>query len=375
MWLTKNPIIICKLFGLAPFSEKRTVQLILIIYSYLLSLTLVITYIFTFSLEIEDNGRVLSNVASSILFASQVLAHLVNLIESSNKQLSQTQFFVKIKEFDDLFRLELHYRVNTQNIEKKLIRKYFVVAIIIIFCYLVNMYSVSTHLYFYGGFASVATLRIRFVQEEVYLELLNARFDILSTKLQQIIISKDGKNCGFLDMNYELIGHPKKLMLLKESFTKLYEAVEYFNNSFGLSLLFSISSYFLDFTCNSYWLLLTMDNKRPYYMLCDYSTTLIQLWLQLSMICRTCDKCSEYGIRTKNLLQKLFRVLKHGKAKASLEQFFLHVYLRPISIHATYFFKINLVLLGAILSSIISSLVILIQFLVIEDEMFKIQVN
>ncbi|XP_055842531.1 putative gustatory receptor 39b [Episyrphus balteatus] len=261
-------------------------------------------YILTFNLEIEDNGYVLSNVVSTMVFGSQILAHLVTLLESSIKQASQVRFFLRIREFDNLIRYKLLHKVNFQDITKKLLPKYILAGVVIILCYLVNMYTVAKHLHFYSHLASVATLRIRFIQEEVYLELLNARFNVLQMKLKQMVNCKQSKKNKFLDVNYEVLHHPLRIMTLKEGFTKLHEALEYFNDSFGCSLLFSISSYFLDFTCNSYWLLLAMDDKRPDYMIGDYSTTLIQICLQLSMLCRTGHICIENLIEENKLTEQ-----------------------------------------------------------------------
>ena len=83
------------------------------------------------------------------------------------------------------------------------------------------------------------------------------------------------------------------LKKLKGFYYEVYALLKEYNEAYSLSLLASTAVYFVDFVCNSYWILLAvLSQDRNYFMLLQNSLFVLMAFSLLSLICWFSEECS-----------------------------------------------------------------------------------
>ncbi|XP_055383690.1 putative gustatory receptor 2a, partial [Condylostylus longicornis] len=325
----------------------------------------------------------LSSLVSGLVFVSQSVAHITTIIQSILTKEKQFQIFTSYNEIDNDFKTKLNRTVNLRNIRVHLLNKISIILTILILNMLILInFIIGTNfntVYWYSFF-TVQSLRLRVIQCFSYIILVNERFDILNEILLNFIKEQYNykKRIFTIDSVNSLIENNNNMksnknietiLALKHIYNGLWDTVNLINECFGWSLLSIITSYFLDFTSNAYWLFMAIENMAEPETIWKCLGTMLPLILIIGYLSWGCQECSNKGERTGNLVNKLEKSNENEKYNALISEFSLQIIHEPISITANGFFNINFNLLGSMAAATVTYLVILIQFLLSERTM------
>lgn len=167
-------------------------------------------------------------------------------------------------------------------------------------------------------------MRLRCVQVLFFVCLMRARLILISDKIKEILDTKnaqtsntnhfeaanDVRNIVFvLDTSAAKCTIYDKLLNLKQIYGELYEISETINISFGWSLLAVITQCFIDFTSNSYWTFLALEQPVPDFdNAVNCISLLVPIVIILSVMAYYCSSCSRYVIKLCFKFSKYFNV-------------------------------------------------------------------
>lgn len=93
----------------------------------------------------------------------------------------------------------------------------------------------------------------------------------------------------------------KLLRTIKSFYYEVYVLVKQYNGAYSLSLLASTAVYFVDFVCNSYWILLAvLSQDRDYFKLLQNSSTVLKAFSLLTLMCWFSEQ-SSYEVKKKKI--------------------------------------------------------------------------
>ncbi|XP_055909637.1 putative gustatory receptor 39b [Eupeodes corollae] len=343
--------LILKILALAPSSQKESTQRVLNSFSLITIISVVLSAIFGFTLDVFGDGYIVSSLATSVVFIGLIVGHLAAVLESLVKREKHDEFFEKLYELDDFFRVKVGYTIPVASQSKKLNGKYSIITLVVFVSLLIYIGSILTHTYegfFWHGSISVIVSRIRCIQASVYVDLFNLRFRHLNKVLKQLASSLLKPSNQILDINLCDIDNPKRIIVIKSIYRKLYDLVTYLNDAFGWSILTFTVYFCLDFTCNCYWLILAWDDYLPSYHNHECFFTVCPIVLLMTSYCYICSECMRMSDNTKLLVQKMLVTSNNDHTNDLLNAFLMQINNQPIFIHAKMFFRVNLKLLTSV---------------------------
>ncbi|XP_073828632.1 putative gustatory receptor 39b [Musca autumnalis] len=216
---------------------------------------------------------------------------------------------------------------------------------------------------------AIFAMRLRFLQLQMYVELLNHYLWSLNEKLQQVVSLKTNHDGQLLDIDYKHLETLEYLNHIKELYSSIYEAFHCLNE-FGQASMFAVTaSYFLDCTCHIYWCLLALDKLFPAGSIVSSVITIIPLSLNTYKFCYTCQLVKQECRRTALLVTRLYvsdancNCLELQRDYKSLvHDFSLQLLHQKIVVTGKRFFNFDLQCIFGICVLIVTHLIILIQF-------------
>lgn len=325
------------IFGLWPTWQTTKYKKLLVIYS-IFSILLVFG-IFLSAIYInkvlEDN-TLSTAVAYSFLF-SILSTHLIIVLQSLFNRKTQMKLIQKFSYVDRLFNTKLQIFLSYQREKKALLIRLSSLLLTFIgvkIALLIHLHYIDRlNSFWYHCLFSIWIMRLRCVQVLFFVYLLRTRLILVNDKVKEILAARnirtvntnqlhpttDSRNVVFvLDTSNAKYSTYDRLLNLKQIYGELYEICELINITFGWSLLAIITQCFIDFTSNSYWTFLALEQKIPDTAnAIDCISLLIPIVIVLSLMAYYCSSCSRYV----NLINTIFRKVSKLKISQLLGSF------------------------------------------------------
>lgn len=300
------------IFGLWPTWQTTKYKSLLVFYSYFsISLVFGIGISAIYINRVLDDNTLSTAIAYSFLF-SILSTHLIIVLQSLLYRKAQMKLIRKISHVDHLFSTKLQILMPYRR-EKKAM---FIRFSVILFAFIVIKVFLMIHLHYmkrlnsfwYLCLFSIWVMRLRCVQVLFFVYLLRSRLILANDKVKEILAARnlrsrdanewqpiaDTRNVVFaLDNSITRYSTYDKLLNLKQIYGELYEICELINITFGWSLLAIITQCFIDFTCNSYWTFLALEQHSPDIAnAVDCISLLVPIVIILSLLAYYCSSCS-----------------------------------------------------------------------------------
>lgn len=284
--------------------------------------------------KVLDDNTLSTAVAYSFLF-SILTTHLIIVVQALFYRNSQTKLIQKFGQVDRLFNTKLQILMSYRKEKQALFMRFTTLLII----FVAIKVGLLTHLHYegrLGGFwfhclFSIWIMRLRCIQVLFFVYLLRARLILVNDKVKEILaarnqhtgntnewqpITGDSNIVFVLDTPNSKHSTYDRLLNLKQIYGELYEICELINVTFGWSLLAIITQCFIDFTSNSYWTFLALEQPIPDTAnAIDCISLLVPIVIILSLLAYYCSSCSRYvndtfcfDLHTFSLHQKLVSV-------------------------------------------------------------------
>lgn len=302
------------IFGLWPTWHTTKYKSMLLLYS-VFSILLVFA-IFTSAIYVnkvlDDNS--LSTAISYSFILSILATHLIITVQVLFYRKTQLRLIQKLSYVDHLFSSKLHIYISYRK-EKWAI---FIRFSLVLLTFIVIKSGLVVHLYYtdqlgrfwYHCFFSIWILRLRCVQVLFFVYLLRSRLILMNDKVEEILLTSNirtgnknhwqritgSRNVVFiLDTSTPKCSTYQQLLNLKQIYGELYEICELINFTFGWSLLAIITQCFIDFTTNSYWTFLALEQQSIDIAIAfDCISLIIPIVFVLSLLAYYCSSCSRY---------------------------------------------------------------------------------
>lgn len=298
-------------FGLWPTwktTKYKTYLLAHSIFSILLVFGICLSAIFVN--EMLADNTLSTAVAYSFLF-SILSTHLIIVLQSLIYRRSKAKLIQKFSHVDRLFTAKLQITIGYRK-EKQML---FVRFATLLCTFVAIKIGLMIHLHYlerlgsfwYHCLFSIWIMRLRCVQVLFFVYLLRARLIHVNDKVKEILIIRnlhtangntinDAKSIVFvMDTINSKYSTYDRLLNLKQIYGELYEICELINVTFGWSLLAIITQCFVDFTSNSYWTFLALEQSPPNIAnALDCISLLIPIVIILSLLAYYCSSCSRY---------------------------------------------------------------------------------
>lgn len=264
----------------------------LTIYTVVLMVILCLNCILGILLSPMENDFIISWFVSAFVFVSQIFTHLVMIWECLAKQTEHTEFLGLLNDIEVTFKLRLRVDLGKATIVKKLRRTFFVLTAIsaiglIVFGVTITILADSG--YFWWALVSILAMRLRFLQLQMYVDILDYYLMKLNEKLNQVVCLKTEQSKQLLDTDYRQLETLEYLNHIKELYSSIYEAFHCLNEFAQASMFSTTASYFLDCTCHIYWSLLALDKLLPTSSIVLSMATITPLCLNSFVFCHSCQ--------------------------------------------------------------------------------------
>ncbi|XP_055294772.1 putative gustatory receptor 2a [Sitodiplosis mosellana] len=370
------------IFGLWPTWQTTKYKTWLMLYS-IFSILLVF-FIFLSAIYINkvlEDSTLSTAVAYSFLF-SILTTHLIIVVQSLFYRKSQTKLIQKFSQVDRLFNTKLQIFMSYRKEKQALFIRFSLLLSIFVAIkvgLMVHLHSTGRlGSFWYHCLFSIWIMRLRSVQVLFFVYLLRARLILVNDKVKEILAARnihtgstnewqpitDTRDIVFvLDTSNAKYSTYDRLLNLKQIYGELFEICELINVTFGWSLLAIITQCFIDFTSNSYWTFLALEQKVPDTAnAVDCIGLLVPIVIILSLLAYYCSSCSRYARFMGSYLHRITREKENEPQNDLVREFSLQVIHEPISVTANGFFNVDFDLLGSMGAATVTYLVILIQF-------------
>lgn len=269
------------IFGLWPsWKEISDYKIVLIGYSIFSILLVVGVFISAIVVnKVLDDNTLSTAIAYSFLL-SILATHLIIVLQALFYRKTLVRLMNKFAYVDKLFSNKLQIQISYGKeckamwIRFVLLLSTFVLIKLMLIAHLHQTSRLS--IFWYHCLFSIWLLRLRCVQVLFFIYLLRSRLLLVNGKLKEIltaigvpddihdgILSKSKNTIFVLDNLFTRHTVYDRLLYLKQIYAELYEICELINITFGWSLLAITTQAFIDFTSNSYWTFLALEQQTP----------------------------------------------------------------------------------------------------------------
>lgn len=298
-------IVFFLIFGLWPAWINNKYKWLLIIHS-IFSITTVFAIFASaiFIHKVLESNLLSTAVAYSCLF-SILVTHLIIILQSLVQREFQLKLIQKFAHVDRSFHKKLHILISHRDEKRVLLVRF--VSMLSIFAgikvaMLINLADGGVfNSFWYYCLYSIWIARLRCVQVLCFVHLLRARLILVNDKIKEILTARN-LNAGIPNVcrpistfdNSMLNGSIyDRLLNLKQIYGELYAICELINQTYGWSLLAMIAQCFIDFTSNSYWTFLALEQTTVGVSTAiNCVSLLIPIAIVLLLLCSYCSSCS-----------------------------------------------------------------------------------
>lgn len=284
-----------QMFAIAPVALTATERIIVQLQSFASVLLIISLTIWAF---ISDNfpENNMRKLFAGVKFIVQTVTHLCIVIQSYGTRKKHLEIYGNFNAIDDTFALQIY----CPPINYRIIRaKTFILSAILVISVLIKQMLMilfnDAYLPFYTRFIWYAELaiRIQFMQNIFYIDLLSEQLQRIHNAIQRIftsrrtdlfvfIIEQQRHNGGSVcDANYV------ELLALKKLYAQIWCTSRLINDCLGWSLLATITESFILLTTHGYWIFKNMPGCSMLFI--DITVVLFMIL----MLCGLCNKCTQ----------------------------------------------------------------------------------
>ncbi|XP_049310821.1 putative gustatory receptor 39b [Bactrocera dorsalis] len=311
-----------------------------------------------------------SEAVSTLLYALQALTCIIIVAEGLWRQQQQEAFLRLLHEIEFSLKLrlrediKLHCWISCARWHLQYLLWLSLICFVVAVYYFMELQHMA---YYWHAIWYNTIIRLRIIQLCVYVCVLRNYMACLCMKLQQLVAYRTAPNQQLLDVNYEKLQTLAYLLAIKDIYDLLYKAFELLCEFAGWSLFAIITSCILDYSCTLYWILLSFEGfmeTSAYYVAGFW--WLVPMTATIWHICYLCHKCSQLDRLLAARLRRLL-IMSSSQSMRSyrilLQLFCTQLELQCIVVTGSNFFILDLRLVTAILATMTSQMVMLIQFL------------
>lgn len=307
-------IVFFLVFGLWPIWINNKYKWLLIIYSIFSILFVFVIFVSAIFIHKVLESNLLSTAVAYSCLYSVLITHLIIVVQSLVQREFQLKLIQKYAYVDRLFHTKLQVLIS-YNDELRILLFRFVVMLStfvgIKMAMVINLSGAGIFNSFWSHcLYSIWITRLRCVQVLCFVHLLRARLILINDKIKEILMAcnshagiannwcpiSNARNTTFiLDKSMPNMSIYDRLANLKEIYSELYAICELINETYGWSLLAIIAQCFIDFTSNSYWTFLALEQTTV-----GVSTAIIAISLLIPTVivmgllvcyCSSCSRC------------------------------------------------------------------------------------
>lgn len=300
------------IFGLWPSWKETTEHQSLLIGYSIFSISLVFGVFLSAIIVnkvLEDNT--LSTAVAYSFLLSILATHLIIVVQALFYRKALVRLMNKFTYIDKLFTNKLQIYISYTQEKYALWMRFIIIlaAFVLIKCALIIHLHYSERLssFWYHCLFSIWLLRLRGIQVLFFVYSLRSRLVLVNEKLKEILLAIGvpddiNMNCTqikpkhivfVLDTSFTRNSIYDRLLNLKQIYAELYEICELINITFGWSLLAIITQAFIDFTSNSYWTFLALEQTKPDISnALDCISLLVPIVIMLSTMAYYCSSCT-----------------------------------------------------------------------------------
>lgn len=257
----------------------------------------VVSYVLTVTYKAFVNSSLSQNVANW-LYVIITLTHMVIASESFIKRKYEALLIEKFDAVDRLFDVKLKIQIPYKRQRRQLFWRFFIVLASIF--YLKGALSAFLHYHnemfisWYPALYSIWIMTLRSIQVVFFVFLVRSRLQLIDSELEKLQTPQD------VEMEFGEFGQSEFLRIfvyrriknLKQIYAELFEICTLINATFGWSLLAVFVQCFVDFTFNSYWSFLYLDDAElEFVSLIICVSLLLPLVLLSSILSFYCNSC------------------------------------------------------------------------------------
>lgn len=301
-------------FGLWPSCQTIKFKKILLLYSiFSIGLVFAIFISAIYINKVTEDSTLTVAVAYSFIL-SILATHLIIVVQSLFNRKSQMKLLQKFAHVDRLFSTKLQIYISYRKEKSALLIRMLILLTIFVSIKLslvIHLHQVDRlNSFWYHCLYSIWIMRLRCAQVLLFVYLLRARLILVTEKIRDILSTRhlaegnandwqpitDTRNMIFvLDKSTPKFSTYDRLLNLKQIYGELFEICELINVTFGWSLLAIVTQCFVDFTSNSYWTFLALEQQKPDTgNAIDCISLLIPIIIVLSVMAYYCSSCSRY---------------------------------------------------------------------------------
>ncbi|XP_039960337.1 gustatory receptor 23a-like [Bactrocera tryoni] len=327
----------------------------------------------------------------NLLFIAQMVAHISILLESffmDSKREETTKIY---KEFEKRFNKEFGRKHAYSDFSSESCLSSILSVLIImvnvsfkIYSFYIYRLTLKNTLFVWHTLPNALAVQFRILELILSTTVLNEYAIILCSKLNEMgerNISRVfghylrglpvSKGCIIRVMPQTLRpseeADEQKLRVYKKFYGDIYNMFKIINESHGWSLLAFMIMYFIYFTINSYWVIFSLIARlREHDTLIRNLGFLVVVVTLLWILCWQSQNSQEQSRQIGCIMFKLVKPLGNKSYNDLVTDFSLQTLHQQYIITAKEFFNLNLTLLGSMVASIVTYLVILIQFMFAE---------
>lgn len=301
---TQNFFIFFILFGLWTSWQNSKYKLFPQFYSVFSVVLIILNFLLAIIFDRLHTFNSLSNIAANFWFILLTLAHLIIVLESiyhSNVQLKLIQGFSRV---DRIFAMKLFVKIPYRNEKHQLFVLVFMMMCIEIITklffktyYFINRKQL--HKLFDVTLHSELMIALKLAQVLFFVYIIDARLGLINKKLiefqNQIDVKITDKNLFTRNKNKlklrAVFTVYEQLLNLKKIYRELCDICEQFEHSFGWSLLMVIVYIFINFTLNSYWVVMNLSIHQD--SLLNW-IALVRFLIILGVVAMYCSSCCHH---------------------------------------------------------------------------------
>lgn len=294
-------VLFFRVAGISYFARNPIHSVVLTIYCVLNISAIILIFISALFINQVVQENSLSSLVGGLVFIALCIAHLIIIIQSFATRNKQLGVCDKFSEIDSMFENKLNMTVNYSDMKRKSFLKLLISIIIVTVlpvAVILNNYFTGDPIGYYAHcLYSTIVIRLRCLQNMLYVDMVSERLKLVNEKLEEIIKSnrEDTTMVMFIDKYYDYGRKPgfNQILSLKIIYGKIWDIMNLINDCYGWSLLAISTQYFIDFTSNGYWLFLSLENllSRAFMITCILN--IIPCVFIMTLLAYSCYCCSQ----------------------------------------------------------------------------------
>lgn len=292
------------LFGLNPFSKSSLIYKLFILV-WCCEITVSIYYAIIYDIFGDEHS--LNGLVNTILYIAHIGGHFAVLAESWKMLQYHKPLYEQFSKLEKRLESKLQKPLTLNDSLVRISITITIFTVLLVTCHGVIMWttfktkSAATLLYWRSlpSFLAIQFKTLEFLtaitQVNHYIVVIRKNINTIGERNIARIFKRNNRTkkkeviiVSSLQQEFE---DEQQIGILKSSYNEIYATFQMLNKAYGWGLLASTAVYFVDFVCNTYWIILAVITQgRDYYALLQNSSFALLAFTLLSILCWLCEE-------------------------------------------------------------------------------------